>query len=154
MKGLHIVLAVFCLFISESVMFGQEITRKDGTRSAEDDVRSTEMAFAKSMADRDFESFASYVASDTLFFGAKGPLRGKTEVLSEWRSLFVESKAPFSWKPLTVEVLKSGDLAISTGPVFDSAGNHIRTFVSIWKLEADGKWRIVFDKGGPPESRN
>ena len=31
----------------------------------------------------------------------------------------------------------------------DPAGKTISTFSSIWRLEAPGTWRIVFDKGSP-----
>jgi len=48
-----------------------------------------------------------------------------------------------------VEVLDSGTLALSTGPVHDPGGKRIGTFSSIWRREADGSWRIVFDKGCP-----
>ena len=44
-------------------------------------------------------------------------------------------------------LLESGTLALSSGPVRNSAGEHVATFNSIWRLEADGKWRIIFDKG-------
>jgi len=44
-------------------------------------------------------------------------------------------------------VLDSGTLALSSGPVFDPDGKQIATFNSIWRLEAPGQWRIVFDKG-------
>jgi hypothetical protein len=44
-------------------------------------------------------------------------------------------------------VLDSGSLALSAGPVRDAAGQRFATFNSIWRLEADGEWRIVFDKG-------
>ncbi|MFH1567972.1 MAG: hypothetical protein ABIL09_08210 [Gemmatimonadota bacterium] len=29
-------------------------------------------------------------------------------------------------------------------------GRPIRTFDSVWRLEPDGRWRIVFDRGCPP----
>jgi len=58
------------------------------------------------------------------------------------------TSAPFSWEPAEVEVLDSGTLALSSGPVHDPAGRLIGTFTSIWRLEAPGRWRIVFDKGG------
>jgi hypothetical protein len=45
------------------------------------------------------------------------------------------------------EVLDSGVLAISSGPVRDSKGALIAAFTSIWQLEDTGKWRIIFDKG-------
>jgi hypothetical protein len=47
-------------------------------------------------------------------------------------------------------VLESGTLALSTGPVVDTSGEVVGRFNSIWRLEAPGVWKIVFDKGGPP----
>ncbi len=46
-----------------------------------------------------------------------------------------------------MHVLASGDLAQSTGPVFDPEGKRIATFKSIWRQEAPGVWRVVFDGG-------
>lgn len=54
---------------------------------------------------------------------------------------------PFSWEPDVVEVLESGTLALSSGPVLDPAGKLIGRFNSIWRREAPGVWRIVFDRG-------
>jgi hypothetical protein len=31
--------------------------------------------------------------------------------------------------------------------VYDPGGKLVATFTSIWRLEAPGVWRIVFDKG-------
>ena len=59
--------------------------------------------------------------------------------------------APFSWKPERVEVLDSGKLALSTGPVYDPDGKRIGSITSIWRREAPGTWRIVFDKGDSAE---
>ncbi len=49
-------------------------------------------------------------------------------------------------------MLGDGTLALSTGPVRDAAGRTIARFNSIWRLEAPGVWRIVFDKGQPPNA--
>jgi hypothetical protein len=62
--------------------------------------------------------------------------------------LFDGSKAPFPWAPDHVEVLVSGDLALSTGPVIVN-DKVVARFNSIWRLEAPHTWRIVFDKGQP-----
>jgi len=113
------------------------------------EVRAAETAFAKSMADRDHAAFASYVAEEALFFGRKGVLRGRTAVAGGWKPFFADSAAPFSWAPETVEVLDSGTLALSSGPVRDPSGKIVGTFTSIWRLEADGRWRVLFDKGCP-----
>ncbi len=113
-------------------------------------VREAEIAFAKTMADRDHDAFASHVADEAVFFGGQSMLRGRAAVTAGWASFFEGPKAPFSWKPEEVEVLDSGTLALSTGPVFDPAGTRVGTFFSTWRRESDGVWRVVFDKGCPP----
>jgi ketosteroid isomerase-like protein len=109
-------------------------------------VADTERAFAATMARRDHAAFASFLADETIFFGGK-ILRGKAQVADAWKRFYEAPTAPFSWQPETVEVLASGTLALSSGPVFDPAGKKIAYFNSIWRLEAPGVWRIVFDKG-------
>jgi len=113
---------------------------------AEEAVRSTELAFAKAMADRDFAAFESHLSQDAVFFDARHIQHGAAEVAAAWKPLFSGPKPPFSWSPDHVEVLPSGDLALSTGPVIvdDKVAGR---FNSIWRLEAPHTWRIVFDKG-------
>ena len=115
-----------------------------------DQVRATERAFAKTMADRDHVAFVSFLAEETVFLGEQGTLRGKAQVAEAWKRFYEGPKAPFSWEPDRVEVLASGTLAFSNGPVYDPSGTRVGTFNSVWRLEGDGKWRIVFDKGCPP----
>jgi uncharacterized protein (TIGR02246 family) len=121
-------------------------------RALADEVRETERAFAKSMADRDHAAFAAHLAEDAVFLSDQRTLRGKSAVAEEWRRYF-EGPAPFSWEPDRVEVLDSGALALSTGPVRDPAGAIVATFTSIWRREADGRWRIVFDRGCPVSAK-
>jgi ketosteroid isomerase-like protein len=108
-----------------------------------------ESSFAASMAKRDLDAFASHVSSEAIFFGDTAVMRGKRAVIDGWRPFFEKPTAPFSWKPDVIEVLPSGDLAISNGPVFDPAGKRVGSFNSIWRREPDGRWRIIFDKGCP-----
>lgn len=108
-----------------------------------------ESSFAASMAQRDLEAFASHVSQEAIFFGDTAVMRGKQAVLNGWRRFFAKPEAPFSWKPDVIEVLPSGKLAISSGPVFDPAGKRVGSFSSIWRRELDGSWQIIFDKGCP-----
>ncbi|HTY03273.1 MAG TPA: nuclear transport factor 2 family protein [Rhodocyclaceae bacterium] len=112
-------------------------------------VEATERAFARTMADRNADAFAGFVAEDAVFFTGARPLRGRDRIVAWWAKYFVGAQAPFSWQPDTVEVLDSGTLASSSGPVFDPAGKLIGRFNSIWRLEAPGAWRIIFDRGEP-----
>ena len=115
-----------------------------------EEVRRTEMAFAKTMADRDHAAFTSFLAAATVFFSRQGLRRGKASVAEAWKGFYEGKLAPFAWAPESVEVLESGGLAFSSGPVTDPAGQRIGTFNSVWRKEQDGQWRIVFDKGCPP----
>ena len=113
-------------------------------------VRATELAFAKTMADRDHEAFTSFLADEAVFLEGQGTLRGKAEIAAGWKRYYEGETAPFSWVPTTVEILQSGTLAFSTGPVRDAAGKSLGTYNSVWRKEANGSWKIVFDKGSPP----
>lgn len=110
-------------------------------------VADTERAFARTMADRDHAAFARFLAEEAVFFSGPQPLRGKAAVAAGWKRFYEGPAAPFSWQPDKVEVLDSGTLAMSTGPVFDPSGKPVASFTSVWRLEAPGVWRIVFDKG-------
>ena len=112
-----------------------------------DEVRATEASFARTMAARDHAAFAAHLASEAVFFGANDVLRGRTAVAAGWKRFFDGPTPPFSWEPAQVEVLDSGTLALSSGPVRDPSGKHFANFQSIWRQESPGVWRIVFDKG-------
>lgn len=115
------------------------------------EVFAAERAFAKSMADRDFAAFGRHVAPDTLFFGGGKVHRGRDAVLAAWKPFFEGPAAPFAWEPDQVEVLDSGQLALSSGPVRDPQGQVVARFNSIWQRVADGWWLVIFDKGSPAD---
>jgi ketosteroid isomerase-like protein len=108
-----------------------------------------ESTFAASLAKRDTAAFAKLVSAEAVFFGQKSVMRGKAAVVAGWRPLFEEPTPPFSWKPEVIEVLDSGTLALSSGPVYDRDGKQFGVFSSIWRREPDGAWRVIFDKGCP-----
>ena len=136
-------------FLTAMVMLGGPPAEAATLEELKGELRSTETAFAKTMADRDHAAFASFLANETVFFG-RDVLRGKTAVAEAWKHLYEGAAAPFSWAPDSAEVLDSGELGFTSGPVFDPSGKRVGTFNSVWRREKDGKWRIVFDNGCPP----
>lgn len=111
------------------------------------EVEAREIAFAQAMADRDLSAFLEFVSPEAVFFGAGEPLVGRDAVGKGWARFFEGEAPPFSWKPDRVVLLESGRLALSTGPVTGPAGEDWGRFNSIWRLDEDGVWRVVFDKG-------
>lgn len=123
--------------------------RAESNAELREQVRQTEIAFAKTLADRNPAAFASFLAAETVFFSGGRVTRGAKEVAERWKGFFEGPRAPFSWAPEAVEVLDSGTLAMSSGPVRDPSGKRTGTFNSVWRREADGKWKIVLDNGCP-----
>ena len=111
------------------------------------DVEAREIAFAKTMADRDFAAFLTFVSPEAVFFNGNEALRGREVIASAWARFFEGPTAPFSWHPDVVQVLESGQLALTSGPVRNASGGDADRFNSIWRRDADGQWRVVFDKG-------
>ena len=126
---------------------GAASAAEDLTRLAAE-VRATEIAFAKTLADRDVKTFTRMIAPDVIWL-ADIPLRGPQQVLTRWQKYFDGPQPPFSWSPETVEVQEGGKLALSTGPVVNAAGKRVGTYTSIWRHESSGEWRIIFDRGCP-----
>ncbi len=111
------------------------------------EVVNTERAFAKTMAERNRTAFTSFLSREAIFVSGGEVLRGADRVAEGWKTYFVGAQAPFSWEPDRVEVLPSGTLASSSGPVYGVDGRLVARFSSIWRREGPQTWRIVFDQG-------
>jgi ketosteroid isomerase-like protein len=113
-------------------------------------VAAAERAFAATMKARDHAAFTRFLADEAIFFSGATALRGREAIASAWRAYYVGAQAPFSWEPEDVEVVDSGTLAYSGGPVYDANGKRVGRFNSIWRLEAPGRWKVVFDRSDAP----
>ena len=115
-------------------------------------VGDAERGFASTMARRDFAAFPSFISEEAIFLGNEGGtqiLRGRRAIAEAWKPYFDQAQAPFSWEPDLVQVVDSGSLATTSGPVRNPKGEVTGRFNSVWRLESDGRWRVVFDRGSP-----
>ena len=117
------------------------------------EVRCSEIAFSLSIENEDRDAFAALIDEDARFIGGSA-LRGRTNVLDAW-SVFFDADGPdLIWRPEIIEVLESGDLALSRGPYRlrsrDENGEVTEewgTFNSVWRKNGNGEWRVIFDAG-------
>ena len=110
-------------------------------------VVDAERAFAATMQARDHAAFTRLIADEAVFLSGPTALRGRDAIAKVWLQYYAKPEAPFSWEPEQVEVVESGTLAYSGGPIRDPGGKVIGRFNSIWRLEAPGVRRVVFDRG-------
>ena len=118
-------------------------------------IRIADLEMAKAVSDRNLEKFNTLVADDAVFFGSDIS-RGREAVAKAWLPLFTDPSMFLKWQPEEVHVSASGDLGYSIGKYErrskDPSGrpsSATGTYVSIWRKQADGKWRAVLDIGTP-----
>ena len=71
------------------------------------------------------------------------------ELIPTWN----EQDWTWNWEVETVEVSSSGDLAYTIGPYdnfrLNAEGTEVHNrggWITVWKKQADGSWKIVFSK--------
>jgi ketosteroid isomerase-like protein len=127
--------------------------------SARRAIRIADLELAKSVADRSLQSFLALLADDAVFFG-KEISRGRDAVAKAWLPFFRDRSLFLKWYPTQVEVSAGGDLGYSIGEFErigkDPAGSPIvatGSYVSIWRKQPDGRWKVVLDIGTPATAK-
>lgn len=113
-----------------------------------DSLVQSERNFSETSAERGIrDAFLQYLAEDSILF-RPGPVPGK-----KWMKERPPVPGHLSWQPVLAVISGSGDLGYTTGPwVYRSKGpaegeagyGH---FVSIWRKQADGNWKVILDAG-------
>ena len=123
------------------------------TRAADETaIRAAEAELVKAVAALDAAKAASFYTDDVIGMEPDAPVVQGKENKQRIFETMIKEKAEVSWKPVKVEVARSGDLAYSwgTGKVStrDKKGKVTETtgkYVSVWKKQADGGWKIAID---------
>jgi ketosteroid isomerase-like protein len=113
-------------------------------------VVDAEQAFARAARERGTRSaFLEYLSEDAVIFRPE-PVNGR-----QWYLDQTETGALLSWEPVVADISRAGDLGYTTGPwEYTSEGNEgapeiFGHYVSVWRKQSDGKWRVVVDVGTP-----
>jgi ketosteroid isomerase-like protein len=86
-------------------------------------VTEHERAFAATMKARDHAAFQFPGRGGGVLSGPGSVLRGREAVATAWKNTTTARRRRFSWEPEEVEVVESGTLAYSGGPVYDAAAS-------------------------------
>jgi len=112
------------------------------------ELTAEEYAFAQTSLQKGIRTaFLTYLSDDAIIFNPD-ITNGKN-----WYSNYPASGNVLNWKPLFSDISISGDLGYTTGPwEFSKIENPdspvaFGHYVSVWKKEADGKWKVILDTG-------
>ena len=149
-------LPVILVVLSLSACQNQHAESQSGpdTRAADETaIRNVDIDWAKAATAKDVNKTVSYYADDATVMPPNNPLvTGRSSVTALWRSILLAPGFSGGWKPTTVEVARSSDLAYVTGTYEfgqnDATGKPVvdkGKYVEVWKKQADGGWKCVAD---------
>ena len=129
-------------------------TEKGSAEIWKQEIIETELNFAKMAKDENIhQAFLAFAAEDAVLMRNNTLVSGKKDI-----NMFFENQPSISndqsltWEPDFVDVAASGDLAYTYGQFTfsytDSSGaiiEHKGIFHTVWKRQADGNWRFVWD---------
>jgi uncharacterized protein (TIGR02246 family) len=120
-------------------------------------LRDLEARFARAVAAKDRSAFLAFWTQDAAIFPASGgPVIGPDKIWENWAPLLENADVALTWEPSRVEMAASGDLGYTYGRYESkrkrpdgSVTTRKGCYVTIWRKEKDGAWRVVLDIGSP-----
>jgi ketosteroid isomerase-like protein len=117
------------------------------------ELADAERAFAKlSLAKGVAHSFHEYFAEDGVGFNPQ-PVKVKAEMAKRPPLDTTKPRAILAWYPVLSDLAASGEMGFNLGPSLltpapgDTAKPRHGYFFSVWKRQADGKFKVVLDIG-------
>jgi ketosteroid isomerase-like protein len=92
-------------------------------------------------------AFLAYLADDAILFRPH-PVNGR-----KWMQEHPDQSGLLTWRPAFADISRSGDFGYTTGPYelrkerTDKKPFRTGSFVSVWRRQADSKWRVLIDTG-------
>jgi ketosteroid isomerase-like protein len=114
-------------------------------------------AFDAATAAEGLKGFASFLADEVATLRPDKPIvEGKDAMTALWTPLLSNPDLVIRWKPLEASISAKGDLGYTLGAYeITSKGEQAKhvvatgKYVTIWRKQRDGSWRVVFDSGVP-----
>jgi len=124
------------------------------------ELMEADVAFNLAVANEGAAGWVSFFSSDgAMISQGAGELRGHAAIQGAMEEAFSDPTYRLTWEPLRAEISRAGDLGYTVGRYTSSRvgslGQTIRSsgmYVSIWRRQADGSWKVEMDLGTPTAS--
>jgi ketosteroid isomerase-like protein len=111
-------------------------------------------AFNQATASRRTDGWMEFMAEDGALIRGAGTLQGQPAVRDAITKMFADTSFTLTWEPLQVDVGSGGDLGYTVGhwvarfrDAKGAPGSNTGRYLTVWKREADGSWKVVQDIG-------
>ncbi|HXO05161.1 MAG TPA: SgcJ/EcaC family oxidoreductase [Candidatus Sulfotelmatobacter sp.] len=120
-------------------------------------IRAASTAWSQAAQAKDLDKAVSFYADDAIEFVDKGPLaKGKENIRESWKKLLALPGPGLSFAPTAIAIAKSGDMAYEYG-LYDiittdkngKTNDEKGKYVTVWKKQADGSWKVAIDIDNP-----
>ena len=115
-------------------------------------IMDADVAFAQATKARGVEGWLEYFADSGVQVTPGRNVVGKAAIRALMAPDLADTTRLLSWRPTSAEVSASGDLGYTIGrwelgPRAGGAPLLTGSYVTIWRKQADGSWRVVLDVG-------
>jgi ketosteroid isomerase-like protein len=115
-------------------------------------------AFAQETAANGVDGWVAYFADDGVQFVPGGHITGHAAIRELMTPALSDPSFSLTWDPVEARVSSSGDLGYTIGrwERRGTGSDGVETvatgsYVSIWRLQEDGTWKVELDIGNPDE---
>jgi ketosteroid isomerase-like protein len=131
---------------------------EDGGKGARAAVMGADVAFAQATRERGVEGWLEYFADSGVQVTPGRNVVGKAAIRELMAAELGDTAHLLSWRPTSAEVSAGGDLGYTIGrwewgPRSGGAPERRGTYVTIWRKEADGRWKVMLDVGNADPAR-
>ncbi len=118
-------------------------------------LKQADLAFARATAERRLAGFSSFLAEDVMSIRPNTPVvQGSQALASRWAKMLNDPAMSITWQPLEAVISEDGSMGFTVGRhEVAKSGPQGRSvtgtgkYVTIWKKQLDGSWKVVFDSG-------
>jgi ketosteroid isomerase-like protein len=149
----------FTAILLVAVLLSARASSSAAAKSDAGTLLQLEADFMKAAAERGSQGYMSYYAEDAAELpNGADMFRGK-ESIAKTMGFLDDKNNHLTWKPIYADMAASGDLGYTYGTFeFRSTGKDGKPtveygkYVSIWKKQKDGSWKVVMDMGNASPS--